>query len=160
MIEEWKDTKVNFLKLITDLRDQFPYDPLTSLIVETFANSLDAKAKSVEIRVKDGLYQIVDDGKGMSEAEFGDYHNIASLAKEKGSGIGFAGVGAKIYLDRAAYTLTETKSAGFNGASYWIFSDTTPKWKTVFFILFYSVSFIPMVAAIVRVNRTAFTACV
>jgi len=129
---EWKDTKVNFLKLIKDLRDQFPYDPLTALIVETFANSLDAKAKKIEIWVKSGgLYRIVDDGKGMSRNEFEDYHNIASLAKEKGSGIGFAGVGAKIYLDRAEYTITETKSAKFNGSSYWVFSETTPRWKEI-----------------------------
>ena len=36
------ETKVNFRKLIKDIREQYPYDPLYTLIIETFANSIDA----------------------------------------------------------------------------------------------------------------------
>jgi len=60
------------------------YDPkdhfLKALIVETFANCIDAKAKIIQLSVtSDGTYRISDNGRGMSEDEFEDYHNIASF---------------------------------------------------------------------------------
>lgn len=138
MLREWyigerHETKVNFLKLIQDLRDQFPYDPLSVLIVETFANSIDAKASHIEISITDegGVYRIVDNGKGMAREEFIEYHNIASLTKPRGAGIGFAGVGAKIFLDRVEYIITETRCRGFYGASKWFFSNGVPVWETI-----------------------------
>ena len=116
-------SKVNFKKLIKDFREQFPYDPLTALIVETVANSLDANATKIDIYISshDGIYRILDNGTGMTEEQFKEYHNIASLTKEKGKGgIGFAGIGAKIYLDKADYVITETKSRSFHGATIWM----------------------------------------
>lgn len=138
MPEEWVvgaryETRVNFVKLIKDLRDQFPYDPLSSLIVETFANSIDAKASHIKMSLtNDGsVYQIIDNGKGMNQSEFVEYHNIASLTKAKGEGIGFAGVGAKIFLDRCEYIITETKSRNFHAASKWAFISGTPIWESI-----------------------------
>lgn len=115
------------------MREQFPYDPLSSLIIETLANSIDAKASRIEISIaNDGsVYQIMDNGKGMTQNEFVEYHNIASLTKLRGAGIGFAGVGAKIFLDRAEYIVTETKSQVFYGASKWTFANGTPTWYSV-----------------------------
>lgn len=124
MISDWK-------KLIIDFRDQFPYEPLTALIVETFANSIDAKATEIRIFVDKDKFIIKDNGKGMKEYEFFQYHNIASLTKTKGEGIGFAGVGAKTFLDRAEYIITETKSLDFYGASHWKFKDKIPEWKPI-----------------------------
>ena len=126
------ETRVNYRKLLNDLRDAYPHDVLETLVIETFANSLDAGAKHVEIHVDPTTYAIRDDGRGMSEYEFREYHNIASLTKERGSGgIGFAGVGAKVYLDRARYIYTETRSRNFHGASIWRFYDEVPRWEVV-----------------------------
>ena len=123
-ISDWR-------KLIRDFRDQFPYDAVTALVVETFANSLDAKSTSIDITVGKDTYEIIDDGKGMTRNEMEEYHNIASLTKRKGEGIGFAGVGAKIYLDRADYVFTETKSETFYGATRWFFEGKKLVWIPV-----------------------------
>jgi hypothetical protein len=127
------ETKANYKKLIQDLREQYPHDPLSTLIIETFANSMDAGATCIEVYIDENSYRIKDNGKGMTEYEFREYHNIASLTKVKGmGGIGFAGVGAKIYLDSAEYVITETKSQSFNGASKWFFNDDIPKWEVIY----------------------------
>jgi hypothetical protein len=131
-IGETYETKTNYKKLIQDLREQYPHDPLNTLIIETFANSIDAGATCINIYVNYDSYKIKDDGKGMAEYEFREYHNIASLTKVKGmGGIGFAGVGAKIYLDRAECIITETNSKSFKGASNWRFNDGIPQWEVV-----------------------------
>jgi hypothetical protein len=123
-VSDWK-------KLIRDFRDQFPYDPLSALVVETFANSLDANATKIEIQIDSGAYRIADNGNGMSLYDFKEYHNVASLTKRRGEGIGFAGVGAKIFLDRAEFIVTETKSAGFSGATHWAFYDDSLEWEPI-----------------------------
>ncbi len=57
MSDEWNigirrpSTVSDWKKLIQDFRDQFPYDSLTALIVETFANALDAKATKIDIHI-------------------------------------------------------------------------------------------------------------
>jgi len=137
MPEEWSigvrrpSTISDWKKLIADFRDQFPYDPLTALIVETFANSLDAKGTNVDIYVSEDTYKISDNGKGMTQSEFEEYHNIASLTKRRGEGIGFAGVGAKTFLDRSDYIITETKSRTFHGATKWAFYRGTLEWEPI-----------------------------
>lgn len=128
------ETKTNYKKLIQDLRDQYPHDPLSTLIIETFANALDAGATHIDIYIDENCYRIRDNGKGMTAYEFQEYHNVASLTKVKGEGgIGFAGVGAKIYLDRAEYIITETKSKDFHGASKWEFTENNPvpQWQVI-----------------------------
>ncbi len=137
MSEEWAigarrpSTISDWKKLIKDFRDQFPYDPLTALIVETFANALDARATQVDIKVDDDVYEITDNGKGMTAFEFKEYHNIASLTKRRGEGIGFAGVGAKIFLDRAWHIITETKFKGLDRATYWAFHGESLEWEPI-----------------------------
>ena len=120
------ESKVNFRKIIEDLRHQFPYDALTSFVVETFANSIDAGATRIDIFVGNDIIKILDNGKGMNSSEFIDYHNLASLAKTRGVSIGFAGVGAKIYLDKVYYIITETKKGKFHSASNWAFHGEIP----------------------------------
>jgi hypothetical protein len=107
--------------LIQDLRDQYPYNALTAFIVETFANSLDAGSTRIDIYIGNNFFKILDNGKGMNAEEFTDYHDIASLSKTRGESIGFAGVGAKIFLDKVYYLFTETKYKNFHHASYWAF---------------------------------------
>ncbi|MEM2914423.1 MAG: ATP-binding protein [Candidatus Bathyarchaeia archaeon] len=135
MPEEWvigrrqASTVSDWKKLIQDFRDQFPYNPLTALIVESFSNSVDAKATRIDIYVKGDTYRIVDDGKGMSMQDFREYHNIASLTKRRGEGIGFAG--AKVFLDRTEYVITETRSRSFNGATRWGFRGESLEWEPI-----------------------------
>ncbi|MFC1787369.1 ATP-binding protein [Halobacteriota archaeon] len=137
MPEEWDiglrrpSTVSDWKKLIVDFRDQFPYDPLTALIVETFANALDAKSTNIQIFTEGNKYKILDNGKGMSLNDFKEYHNIASLTKRRGEGIGFAGVGAKVFLDRAKYTITETRTRNFNATTHWAFYDASLEWKPI-----------------------------
>jgi len=123
-VSDWK-------KLIRDFRDQFPYDPLTALIVETFANALDAEATKVDIHINDNRYIIADNGKGMTNYSFKEYHNIASLTKKRGEGIGFAGVGAKVFLDRTNCITTETRSTYFHGATHWAFYGDSLQWEPI-----------------------------
>jgi hypothetical protein len=137
MSDEWAvgkkrpSTVSDWKKLIRDFRDQFPYDPLTALIVETFANALDAEATKIEIQVNGANYRILDNGKGMSQYELKEYHNIASLTKRRGEGIGFAGIGAKVFLDRAEHTITETKSEDFRATTHWAFYKDSLEWKPI-----------------------------
>jgi len=124
-------TVSDWRKLIRDFRDQFPYDPFSALVVETFANALDAKATRIDIQVEGSLYRILDNGNGMSEHDFREYHNVASLTKTRGETIGFAGVGAKIFLDRAQHIITETKSRDFYGATQWAFYGESLEWEPI-----------------------------
>lgn len=73
----------------------------------------------------------MDNGHGMTSYDFKEYHNIASLTKRRGEGIGFAGVGAKVFLDRAEYIATETKSENFNRATYWAFYGESLQWEPI-----------------------------
>ena len=130
-IGDKKKSEVHFKKLIKDLRDQFPYDSLTAFIVETFANSIDADATRIDIFVGKDVIKILDDGKGMKEDDFLDYHNLASLAKTKGESIGFAGVGAKIYLDKTYYIITETKNKKYHSATKWAFHGDSLQYQKI-----------------------------
>lgn len=130
-IGDTRKSEVHFMKIIQDLRSQFPYDSLTAFIVETFANSIDADATRIDIFVGKDIIKIRDNGKGMKYADFIDYHNLASLTKTRGMGIGFAGVGAKIYLDKVYHIITETKSKKFHSASNWSFHGDTLIYKNI-----------------------------
>lgn len=138
--DNWYETKTNVRKLIGDLREQFPYNSLYALIVELIANSLiDAHATQVNIEFERSIanelvLKFIDNGEGMNKEQFIEYHNIASLSKVRKAGIiGFAGVGAKIFLDRARFIKTETKSVDYSKASFWTFDEDskTPKWKYI-----------------------------
>ncbi len=125
-------SKTNLRKLLEDLRGQYPHSPLHTLIIETFANALDACASKIDISYESGHYSIRDNGKGMDPHSFIEYHNVASISKTRGSGgIGFAGVGAKAYLDRAEYIITETKTHNSHLASKWYLHDEDSKWEPI-----------------------------
>ncbi|MEM5871896.1 MAG: ATP-binding protein [Candidatus Aenigmatarchaeota archaeon] len=112
---------VNFQNLITDLADMYT-DPVPEVILtELIANSLDAKASKIEISYdsKNMTLIVEDNGSGMSKDQFYEYHDLAAGLKEKGTGIGFAGLGAKISFNVASRVYTETISDNFQGASNW-----------------------------------------
>lgn len=89
------ETLNNLLKMYT-----YPHEEV--LILEAVANGIDAKADRINISFEKNenekfiLFQ--DNGRGMTSEEFENYHTISLSSKAKGAGIGFAGVGAKIFL--------------------------------------------------------------
>jgi hypothetical protein len=117
------ESSVNYQNLIKDLAEMYPLDVSEVVLVEIIANSLDAKPDRIEISF-DPLKKILvvtDNGKGMNFSEFEQYHDFAAGLKTRGSGIGFAGVGAKISFNIASKVLTETRSPFFEGGSNWYF---------------------------------------
>ena len=74
--------------------------------MEAVANGLDTKASRIDRRFIDNNSVIFqNNGPPMNKDIFVNYHKISSSTKRKGEGIGFAGVGAKIYL--AAWSKAE-----------------------------------------------------
>jgi len=80
----------------------YSYPAEEVLVLEAIANSMDAKAKEIRISFQKSAGKryvtFRDDGKGMNAKDFLNYHMVSGSQKSKGEGIGFAGVGAKIYL--------------------------------------------------------------
>ena len=118
-------SQVNFRKLVGDLADMYPDDPFDVVIAELVANSLDAKAKNIAVAWDDDSKMLVvaDDGNGMVADQFTEYHDFAAELKARGSGIGFAGVGAKVSFNIASRVVTETRNNGVSSASDWRWHD-------------------------------------
>ncbi len=112
---------VNVKRLVQNIADQYPFEPQKASIIELVANSLDAKATLIEINfdVNNGVLEFIDDGLGMDRGQFFEYHDFAASTKERGSGIGFAGQGAKLALNFCNKVVTETWSATYKGSSEW-----------------------------------------
>lgn len=116
------ESSVNFKNLIQDLADMYSYPIPEVVLTEIVANALDAKASRIAIDydINSNTLVVLDNGEGMSKAQFEEYHDIAAGLKTRGaSGIGFAGVGAKISFNVAERVLTETVSESFRGGSDW-----------------------------------------
>ena len=114
-------SSVNFENLIKDLADMYTFPVSEVVLIELIANSLDAKALEIKIfyDVKERLLTVEDNGMGMSKNNFGEYHDFAAGLKKRGTGIGFAGLGAKISFNVASKVKTETFSSSFKGRSNW-----------------------------------------
>lgn len=89
---------VNFRNLIKDLADMYTCPVPEVILTELVANSLDAKAKKIDVKYdsSEQLLIVEDNGEGMSKKQFEEYHDFAAGLKTRGSGIGFAGLGARI----------------------------------------------------------------
>lgn len=130
------ESSVNYRNLIRDLAEMYPFDVSEVVLVELVANSLDAKATRIGIDYDPaaGTLTVEDNGDGMTEQQFADYHDFAAGLKVRGGGIGFAGVGAKVSFNIADRVLTETRSSSFEGGSDWylrskkklVWQDTAP----------------------------------
>lgn len=139
-MNEWSPLKVDVLKVIENFMDMYPYPAPETLVVEAIANCLDANATNIAISIvvdEDGskVFKVEDNGKGMTEKEFKDnYHALSISSKIKGQGIGFAGVGSKLYLAFLASgesIVTETKSESFYGTSKITVIENEPRWVYV-----------------------------
>lgn len=127
-------SKVNFRKLVKDLADMYSDHPFDVVVTELVANSLDAMSKFIAIDWDDQAKVLVvaDDGAGMTETQFAEYHDFAVELKSRGDGIGFAGVGAKISFNIASRVVTETRSNGKANASDWRWAgDGSLSWDAV-----------------------------
>lgn len=115
------ETRVDLLHLLEDLRDAYPGATEETILTEIVANALDSGATTITITTDAAApaLTIVDDGVGMRRRELARYHDIASSAKVRGAGIGFAGVGIKIALLVCAEVVTETRRGKHHVASAW-----------------------------------------
>ena len=110
-----RDIEIDVLHTLENFKDA--YDDESSVVVlEAMANALDAKADRVDITIGDHHITFRDNGPGMNRKQFKAYHKISGVNKIKGRGIGFAGVGAKVYLAIWKNTVIHTETFGDDGA--------------------------------------------
>jgi len=127
------ESTIDYDHFLEDLVDMYPFSVEEAVLVELIANCLDAKASTIEITTDKTarIFEMRDNGKGMAGKEFENYHNFSMTFKEKGKGIGFAGLGAKLALKIAENIITETQSRKFEGASRWRFKGKKPTWVDI-----------------------------
>lgn len=128
------ETRVDLLHLLEDLRDAYPGGTEEAILTEIVANSLDSGASTIAVTTDaaTATITIVDDGAGMKRRELARYHDIASSTKQRGEGIGFAGVGIKIGLLASTEVLTETRRGAVHVATTWgLSSRNRAPWKWV-----------------------------
>ena len=109
-------------------------DPFDVVLTELVANSLDSKASEILIdwNPESRVLVITDNGRGMDSEAFEQYHDFAAELKPRGTGIGFAGVGAKISFNIASQVITETRCDGVTSASDWGWDrDGSLRWNRV-----------------------------
>lgn len=129
------ETRVNLKHLLEDLRDVYA-SPINEVIVtELIANALDSGASRISLEAcpSERFFRCVDNGCGMNRVALRSYHNIAASTKERGAGIGFAGVGAKLSLLVAQKVITESRGKhGAQGAAEWYLKNAyRAPWKFI-----------------------------
>lgn len=124
-------SKVNARHLLDDLASSYSYSLEEAVLVEMIANSLDAKSTNIYIsfNIKDRTLTLEDDGYGMSQDDFEKYHDLAESRKERGRGIGFAGLGAKLAHKITRKIVTETRSGASRDSSEWHFKGDDLLWN-------------------------------
>jgi hypothetical protein len=115
------ETRVDLHHLLEDLRDAYPGALEETILTEAIANSLDSGATCLSLMADpaSSTLTIVDDGSGMRRRDLVRYHDLASSAKTRGHGIGFAGVGIKLGLLVCEEVVTETRRGKEHVASRW-----------------------------------------
>jgi hypothetical protein len=115
------ETRVDLLHLLEDLRDAYSGSLEETIVTEIVANSLDSGARHVRFTVDaaESTLTVVDDGAGMRRKDLIRYHDLATSAKTRGQGIGFAGVGIKLGLLVCEDVVTETQRNGHHLATRW-----------------------------------------
>ena len=97
-----QDMKIDIMHALRDFLDAYD-DHAEMVVTEAIGNAIDVGASTVRITLKtdmddNALISFHNDGPGMNKKQFEDYHVIARSSKIKGKSIGFAGIGAKVYL--------------------------------------------------------------
>lgn len=129
------ETRVNLLHLLEDIRDAYALPVEEVIVTELAANALDSGASRIEFitQPERQSFSCIDDGRGMARRELKEYHDIAATTKERGRGIGFAGIGAKLSLLVASNVRTETRGPrGSRSATEWrLVSPVRAPWHFV-----------------------------
>jgi hypothetical protein len=115
------ETRVDLLHLLEDLRDAYPGSLEETIVSEVVANALDSGARVIAFTADPAAatLTVVDDGGGMARRELARYHDLAASSKQRGRGIGFAGVGIKLGLLVCDEVLTETRRGKTHVATLW-----------------------------------------
>jgi len=121
------DMKIDVMHALEDFLDA--YDNRAEMVVaEAIANAIDVGAGRISVDLKvdlndDRTVSFHNDGPPMTERQFNDYHVIARSSKSKGVGIGFAGIGAKVYLaawDKASIRTETTDGKSARGSDMYV----------------------------------------
>jgi histidine kinase/DNA gyrase B/HSP90-like ATPase len=114
-------TRVDLQHLLEDIRDAYPGSLEETIVTEIVANSLDSGAGLLRIETDpaQASLTVIDDGSGMVRRELARYHDIATSAKSRGEGIGFAGVGIKLGILGSEEVFTETRRGSSHVATSW-----------------------------------------
>lgn len=133
LIQRSQLSKVNARRLLEDLAGDYSYSLEEAVLVELIANALDAKATRISFLLdsRRRTLTIQDDGRGMTQEEFEKYHDLAESRKQRGQGIGFAGLGAKLSHKLTVKIVTETRSEAYHGATEWRFRGDDLEWHSV-----------------------------
>ncbi|MBI4502875.1 MAG: ATP-binding protein [Gemmatimonadetes bacterium] len=115
------ETRVDLLHLLEDLRDAYPGSLEETILTEIVANALDSGARSLILATDPAAatLTVTDDGRGMTRRELSRYHDVAATTKQRGRGIGFAGVGIKLGLLACHEVITETRQRDKSFATAW-----------------------------------------
>jgi hypothetical protein len=115
------ETRVDLLHLLEDLADAYPGDLEETVLTEIVANALDSRAHTITF-VTDAAaatVTVIDNGTGMGRADLRRFHDVAASSKQRGEGIGFAGVGIKLGLLISDEVVTETRRGKEHVATRW-----------------------------------------
>ena len=97
-----KDLQFRHYETLHNLLKMYSREPEEVLVIEAVANGMDAKANKIDIKLtKDNDEYFIafhNNGLPIGKADFENYHTVSYSLKVKGEGIGWAGVGAKIFL--------------------------------------------------------------
>lgn len=111
--------KIDIFHALEDFLDA--YDNHAEMVVtEAIANAIDVKARTIRVELTNGPaagrhVSFFNDGPPMTKREFDNYHVVSRSSKSKGSGIGFAGIGAKVYLAAWTRTVIHTETSDGTG---------------------------------------------
>lgn len=128
------ETRVDIHHLLEDLRDAYTGSLEETILTEVVANALDSGATRIRLSTNpaEATLTIVDDGRGMQRRELARYHDIAASTKQRGEGIGFAGVGIKLGLLASREVITETRRGSTHVATRWhLASRHRAPWKWI-----------------------------
>ena len=132
-MKDFKESNLNWKKILNDMRGGYKEEhDIDIMFTELIANSIDAGASRINITIdyENKTVTFVDDGRGMDRDDFDEYHNLGSMStKKKGSGIGFAGIGCKLYIDKCekVITVTKQKAKNYYLKSEWFFDKNKKK---------------------------------
>jgi hypothetical protein len=103
------ETRVDLQHLLEDLPDAYTDSLEETILTEVVANAPDSGATRVRLLTdaSAATLTIIDDGRGMQRRELARYHDVAASTKQRGEGIGFAGVGIKRRHARGARSVRQ-----------------------------------------------------